>query len=330
MNVTRRQFLKSAAAASGAAALGALVTSPAKALAAESFEGYPDRFGVLTDTTMCVGCRSCERACNRVNKLPPPEKRFADPSVFAQQRRPTPEAWTVVNQYPGVTPGASPVFRKAQCMHCEEPACASSCLVGALKKTPEGPVLYDESICIGCRYCMNACPFTILSYTYDDPIRPAVKKCIMCYSKIKEEGTAPACVSACPVGANVFGKRSELLQTARVRISNNPDKYVRQIYGEKEAGGTGWLYLSAVPFEGLGLPSNLGSTPFPEFTRDFLLAVPLVLIGWPAVFLGINALSKRREKLALETGQADDAGAAAPKAPQTNNAAQGESRSRRK
>jgi formate dehydrogenase iron-sulfur subunit len=315
MNVTRRQFLKSAAAVSGVAAIGALVTSPAKALAAESFEGHPDRFGVLTDTTMCVGCRSCERACNRVNNLPPPEKRFADPSVFAEQRRPTAAAWTVVNQYPGVVPGASPIFRKVQCMHCEEPACASSCLVGALTKTPEGPVLYNEKVCIGCRYCMNACPFTMLSYTYDDPIRPAIKKCIMCYSKIKEEGTAPACVSACPVGANVFGKRAELLEIARTRISNNSGKYVHQVYGEKEAGGTGWLYLSAVPFDKLGLPANLGTTPFPEFTRDFLLAVPLVLIGWPAVFLGLHAMSKRREKNAIESVKEKGGNHASPSVP---------------
>ncbi len=304
MSVTRRVFLQTTGAAVGAVALGT-VCGTSRAYANENFTGHPDRFGMLTDTTMCVGCRACERACNRVNKLPPPEKRFADPSVFREERRPSPVAWTVVNQYPNPVKGGNPLYRKAQCMHCEEPACVSACLVGALTKTPEGPVVYNEDVCIGCRYCMNACPFNMLSFEYDDPLYPAIRKCIMCFDKTREGGV-PACASACAVQATIFGKRSDLLQIAKTRINNNPDRYVPDIYGEHEAGGTGWLYLSAVPFEKIGLPTGLGTTPYPELTRDWLLGVPVVLIGWPALLLGINSLSKRREQLALEAAPRKD------------------------
>jgi hypothetical protein len=98
--------------------------------------------------------------------------------------------------------------------------------------------------------------------------------------------------------AIAIGKRSELIKLARYRISSEPGKYVDHIYGEHEVGGTDWLYISGIPFEDLDFPSDLGTTPYPQLTRDFLSAVPLVLVVWPALFGGIYLFSKRREELA--------------------------------
>lgn len=144
---------------------------------------------------------------------------------------------------------------------------------------------------MGCRFCMISCPFDVPKFEYDSPV-PKIQKCRMCWEKLTEEGIAngarPACVESCPAEAMTFGKRSELLRIARERIVENPGKYVDHIYGEREAGGTGFLYLSPVPFEELGFRTDLDTTSYPELTRDFLTAVPLVLLLWPAMMIGLR------------------------------------------
>jgi Fe-S-cluster-containing dehydrogenase component len=253
----------------------------------------PDHFAMLTDLVRCIGCRICEAACNEANNLPPPEVPFEDKSVFERKRRTDARTYTVVNRYSDPRRLGVPVYSKIQCMHCEEPACVSACLVGALKKSPEGPVIYNEGVCIGCRYCLIACPFYIPTYEYDDPLTPRVQKCFMCYHRIVE-GKVPACAVECPVEAIAFGKRSELIRLARERIRKYPNRYIDHIYGEYEAGGTDWLYISGVPFEELDFPADLGTTPYPEFTKEFLSFVPLVLVVWPALLGGFYLMSNRR------------------------------------
>jgi Fe-S-cluster-containing dehydrogenase component len=290
MGISRRKFLKSAVLAGGVG----LLSKSKLAQGSGQFTGYPDRFGVLSDITRCVGCRSCEAACNEANKLPPPQVPFEDESVFEKNRRMDAQTYTVVNRYPNPNPGGSPIFVKNQCRHCDEPACASACLVKAFRKTPEGSVLYNKDLCIGCRYCMTACPFYVPGYEYSDPLSPEVKKCTMCYERISKGGI-PACVEACPMEALTFGKRSELIRVAHKRIIENPDKYIDYIYGEHEVGGTDWLYISGVPFEKIGFRMDLGTTPYAEYTRGFLGAVPLVLVLWPAFFIGTYMFTKRKQ-----------------------------------
>jgi len=296
MGINRRDFLKGAAVVGGSVVVGSLIDNPRKVFAAQNLPGQPDRFGMLTDLTRCIGCRRCEAGCNEWNNLPTPEIPFEDQSVFAEKRRPDAQAYTVVNRYQDPE-WAKPVYRKVQCNHCAEPACASACLVKALNKSQEGPVTYDEGLCIGCRYCMTACPFYIPAFEYSDARSPAIQKCTMCDDRIGE-GLIPACAEACPVEAITFGKRSELIKLARDRIKTDPDKYIDHIYGEHEVGGTDWLYISGVPFEQLDFPTNLGTTPLPEFTKEFLAAVPLVLVVWPALLGGFYVWTKRRERIA--------------------------------
>jgi Fe-S-cluster-containing dehydrogenase component len=280
--------------------MGSFLGSPSKALA-NDLSGYPDRFGMLTDITRCIGCRRCEEACNKANQLPALETPTEDKSVFEEKRRPDAQSYTVVNRYADPKTG-EPVYSKVQCNHCCEPACASACLVGALKKSPAGPVTYDESVCVGCRYCMTACPFYIPAFEYFDAGSPAIQKCFMCYHRISE-GEVPACATECPVEVITFGKRSELLKIARDRIRNQPEKYIDHIYGEKEAGGTDWLYISGVPFEEIGFPNNLGTTPYPELTREFLSSVPVVLVTWPALLGGLYLFARQNQRIYREEGK---------------------------
>jgi hypothetical protein len=141
---------------------------------------------------------------------------------------------------------------------------------------------------------MLSCPFDIPKFEYDSPT-PRIRKCTMCWQRL-ESGEQPACVEECPAEALVFGKRSELLEIARERIYTEPEDYVHDIYGEHEVGGTGWLYLAGVPFEQLGFKTTLATTPYPEFTKDFLYGVPVVLALWPMFLLGLSNARNTREE----------------------------------
>lgn len=296
MSLSRRKFL----GWMGAAGTGTLLKrSSANAAANAHFSGYPNSYAILHDITRCVGCRSCEAACNSVNELPTPEKPFMDLSVLETRRRTTAKAYTVVNQFPSAVKPDQAVYVKKQCNHCLEPACASACFVRAFKKTPEGAVTYDASVCVGCRYCMIACPFEIPAYEYEKALEPRVMKCTMCYPRI-QKGLMPGCVQACPKEALTFGNRKDILKIARDRIGNHPDRYVDHIYGEREMGGTSWLYLSGVPFSSIGMREDLGITPAPELTSGALGAVPIVVGLWPVLLTGIYAISRRKEKVAEE------------------------------
>jgi Fe-S-cluster-containing dehydrogenase component len=295
--VKRRNFVTALGVAAGTAAL------PPPAAAAGGGHA-DDTYAVLVDLTKCIGCRSCEQACAEANGLPAPD---LDEELSASRPRETTDArWTVVNLR---NTSRGEVHAKSQCMHCLEPACAAACLTRALHKTSEGPVVWTASKCMGCRFCMVSCPFDGPKFEYHSAV-PRIRKCKMCFERLVE-GRTPACVENCVGEALTFGRRGELLELARRRIYQNPGTYVSHIYGEHEAGGTSWLYLSPVPFEQLGFRTDLGTGSYPERTRDFLTAVPLVLIGWPAMLLGL-----RRATAPSEAGPVPAAGPqAGPTAP---------------
>jgi Fe-S-cluster-containing dehydrogenase component len=292
MSVSRRSFLKCMTAA------GVAVTVPGVGRAHKDFSGYPDAGGVLHDTTLCIGCRRCEKACNEVNDLPAPEKPFDDESVLETRRRTDDKSYTVVNRYE-VEGRESPVFRKFQCNHCQEPACMSACFVNAYRKTPEGAVEYDASVCVGCRYCLVACPFYVPTYEYNEALEPKVMKCTLCQPRLLE-GKLPGCVESCPQEALVFGKRDDLIAIARERIRKHPSRYIDHIYGEHEMGGTNWLYISGAPFEELGFRTDLGTTPAPELTSGALAAVPIVIGLWPALLGGVYLMTQSQRRIAAQ------------------------------
>jgi len=298
--LSRRSFL-SVSLLAGCSAIG-MSTGTA---ASREFGGWPKSYGMLTDLTACVGCRSCEEACNKANGMPAPEKPFSDDSVFKESRWPSSEALTVVNRFNNEKDPSRPFFRKIQCNHCLEPACASACPIHAYTKTPQGSVIYNEDLCFGCRYCVVACPFNIPGYSYENPLEPKIVKCTMCYGRITK-GHIPACADACPAGAITFGRRDDLIKIARKRISDNPDKYIDHIYGEREVGGTSWMYLSGVSFERLGFPVNLPQKPLVELTEGYLSSVPVIFTTFPAIFGLVYGVMKQKAKQKSEDMRAQD------------------------
>jgi Fe-S-cluster-containing dehydrogenase component len=295
MSISRRRFLGWL----GAAGLSTTVGRSAQAAGNANFTGHPDSLGVLFDATRCIGCRKCEEACNKVNELPAPEKLFSDLSVLERKRRTSAKTYTVVNRYENIPGAKGPLYRKIQCNHCLEPACASACFVRAFSKNSNGAVTYDETVCVGCRYCMIACPFEIPTYEYDKAFTPRIMKCTFCYPRLIK-GQLPGCVEICPAEALTFGNRRNLLKIARQRMELIPGRYVDHIYGETEMGGTAWLTISGVPFRELGMREDLGVTPAPELTKGALSVVPMVAGMWPVLLTGIYAISQRRDKIARE------------------------------
>lgn len=283
----RRTFFKTLGVGL-AGSVGGTLLKPDVSIA--SFEDT-EFHGILIDTTRCIGCRRCEKACAEVNNLPIPDiSEQANKAIFEIERRTSETAYTVTNLY---ETEKGKVFVPRRCMHCNQPGCAAACLVKAMKKRKEGHVTWGLN-CMGCRLCMISCPFDIPKFEYNKAI-PTIQKCNLCYGRFLK-GLVPGCVEACPTEALMFGTRRHLLEEAKRRIAQNPGKYVNHIYGENEVGGTSHLYLSAVPFEQIGFRMDLGTKPYPEYSTGFLYAVPFIFVLWPIVMLGFNRITKRKEE----------------------------------
>lgn len=294
----RRKFLK----------ISALLGTSISALPASKTKAAPtnilseDRMGVLVDTTVCIGCRNCEWACKNSHGYHAGNlDDYSDRTVFNKKRRPDEKTLTVVNEFQNPKSSSSPFGVKVQCMHCDHPACVSACIVGAMSKQENGSVIWDTKKCIGCRYCMVACPFQIPTFTYDEPVHNDIVKCDFCFERTAK-GELPACVDICPVEALTYGQRSDLIKIARKRIERNPERYVNHIYGENEVGGTSWLYLSGIDHTNLDFP-KLKTSPAPGVSETiqhgiFAYFVPPVMLY--ALLGGIMWITKRRKELETE------------------------------
>ena len=233
---------------------------------------------MLIDLTLCMGCNACQAACKEENHLSPNEEKNLSLT-----------AYTALNKY-------SDVYVRRLCQHCDVPTCVSVCPVGALVKQGDGPVAYDADKCIGCRYCLQACPYHVPKYEWSST-KPRIQKCRFCAPRLAK-GQLPACAEACPVGATLFGDRDELLLEAARRLGAEPTKYVPRIYGKDDVGGTSMFYLSSVPFEQLGFDSRLGRVPLPMLTMSALSKVPNVLSVGGVVLGGIWWITNRRTEVA--------------------------------
>jgi Fe-S-cluster-containing dehydrogenase component len=267
MAIDRRALIKSLAV--GGTAVAAGVTP---AVAAVRKTAPPGAMGMLYDATLCIGCKTCVVACKQANDMP------ADSAASGGLwDAPTDLNSTTKNIIKRYQDGEQESFVKQQCMHCVDPGCASACMLHSLHKDKvTGVVMYDPTYCVGCRYCMMACPFNVPKFEFEKAT-PKIVKCELCRQRIKDaavmtaggftrypKGQGPACCEVCPREAVIYGRRDELLAEAKRRIAAWPGKYYNdKVYGELDAGGTQVLYLARVPFDKIGLP-DLGTEPVPE------------------------------------------------------------------
>jgi formate dehydrogenase iron-sulfur subunit len=242
---------------------------------------------ILYDSTLCIGCKACEGGCAERWGLPYDDKIAAEERISAHKL-------TAVETH-------GERFSRRLCMHCAEPTCVSVCPVGALQKTSLGPVVYDAEKCMGCRYCLQACPFQVPTYEWNQRL-PKMRKCDMCCER-QSQGKQTACAEVCPTGATKNGDRDQLLAEARQRMVEKPGQYYGKIYGVKEVGGTSVLFLSAVPFEQIGLRTNVPLEALPDLTWRVLDLTPDIVSTGSVLLGGIWWITNRRGEVAKKEGR---------------------------
>lgn len=274
MKMKRRDFIK------GAAGGLALLTLDGQSADARTIQALPPKaLGILYDSTLCVGCNACMAACKKANSMEP--EHTGNQEIWDNPQDLSASTLNVIKKYSHGTGTKKDVeqdgyaFIKRQCLHCVDPSCVTACPVSALTKDNQtGIVGYNKNACIGCRYCQVACPYNIPKFQWKDPY-PEIVKCQLCSHLIKAGGIS-ACCSACPTGASLFGSVEELLEETRRRLQMKPGveykypvssinsgkthtsrapKYIKQVYGQEELGGTQVMCMSAVPFKKFGLPT---------------------------------------------------------------------------
>ncbi|MGO8955138.1 MAG: hydrogenase 2 operon protein HybA [Rhodomicrobium sp.] len=312
MTVNRRDFLRGGLG--GAAAVTACSTLGVGPAEARGNLTVPENaIGFLYDSTLCIGCKACQSACKTANELPVDDSTGI--GLWDTPLELSGKTYTVIKIYQNgtskykdkVVDGFAHI--KRQCLHCIDPSCVSVCPVQAMRKDPvTGVVSYNADACIGCRYCVMSCPFSVPQFQYDTPF-PRIAKCQFC-KHILAKGGIPACADHCPTGATLFGSYKALSVEIERRKAMKPGQlnefprrtvdsgdtherpaaeYTEQVFGAKEMGGTQVRYLAGVPFDKFGLPVGLPDQSYASVSETMqqtlyggLIAPAIVLAGLAA------------------------------------------------
>jgi formate dehydrogenase iron-sulfur subunit len=201
---------------------------------------------MLYDASKCVGCRACQAGCKGWNNLPTVSTDSG--GLYESPRGLSAETWTIIKLAQRDEEWS---FFKHQCMHCDEASCVNVCPTGAAAHNGEF-VLFDQDVCIGCGYCVQACPFNVPHRSEETG---TARKCTFCIDRVSQ-GEWTSCAAACPTGALIYGPRDVLLPTAKERVDLlKADGFPEaSLYGETELGGLGVLSILTLPVEAYGLP----------------------------------------------------------------------------
>jgi Fe-S-cluster-containing dehydrogenase component len=311
MSIKRRDFLKAAVTGSAAVAL------PAPAEARQNLEIPPNAVGMLYDATLCIGCKACMVGCKEANDMPVEN---ADESPIWDVTADTSgKTLNIIKLYKNGTAEVKDQevdgfsFVKRHCMHCVDPGCISVCPTTAMRKDPDtGVVTHHPEACIGCRYCVWACPYNVPKWDFEEAFG-RINKCEFCNHRLVE-GKLPGCVEHCPTGASLFGTREQMLEEAYRRLAQEPGStyqyarntlddpnrheaivphYIDRVYGETQGGGTQVLVLAGVPFEKLDLP-NIPERSFASISETIQHTVYKGMVAPLALLGGLMFVSRRR------------------------------------
>jgi len=243
MSCSRRALLKNAVKGAVAASLplsAFKLLSPAEVKAAIGDDKV--RWGFLVDTTKCVGCGLCVKACKNENEIP---YDAAITRTWVERYVITRDGKVHADSPMGARDGfTSPKIREEEidpdniskaffvpklCNQCDTPACVQVCPVGATYQTRDGVVLIDRDWCIGCGYCVMACPYGVRFF---HPKYKVADKCHFCYHRITK-GMKTACVDACPFGARQVGNLKDENDPVTRIIMNERVAVLKDEYGTK-------------------------------------------------------------------------------------------------
>lgn len=246
---------------------------------------------MFTDTSLCIGCRACQVACKQWNELGMEVPEWT--GSYQNRTHFTDQTFRLVRfvEEPGGKPNGDLAWLLMSdvCKHCAEAGCLNACPTGAIYRTEFGTVNIAQDTCNGCRYCVSACPFGVVSF---NERTGTAKKCTFCNDRI-HNGLGPACAKACPTESIQFGFRDELVSKAQKRVETLRAMGFKEahLYGADGSilGGLNAFFLL------LARPGVYGLPERPKLPQRNLLVDSLLSIG-SALLVGIGALVAFRRR----------------------------------
>lgn len=232
----------------------------------------PKAYAMLVDTERCIGCNACVVECQREWEIPKEAARLR-----------------IERKEAGKFPATFLEFIRRSCQHCDEAPCVDVCPTGASYKTEEGFVEIDYDKCVGCKMCIEACPYNARQYRED---MKAPEKCTWCLPRVKE-GKQPVCVTKCPQDALVFGERSEMISRGTERVAELKAKGYSDavLFKENNLGGLGVMYVLTEKPSKFGLPEDVGVPLSGVLLNDILKPAGAIAGGATLAALAVSFLA---------------------------------------